>query len=100
MTPIGAKNRRDWTLCREKVEREGSCRNCGDTQGLQAAHTIRRSQGGGQSEDSVIPLCVHCHAMEHAGALDLLPLLTRAEELEAVRVVGLSRAYRMLGGEL
>ncbi len=99
--PVGMRNnkKKDWTRCREKVESEGRCRACKKIGPVDPAHTISRAQGGAQEPESVIPLCRDCHRKEHAGELDLLPLLTRDEEVEAVRVVGISRAYRMLGGE-
>lgn len=98
MTPIGAKNRRDWTEATRKCEEEGACRVCGPCEILDPAHVIHRSQGGGMSPAAIVPLCREHHRAYDAGDLDLIPHLTREEQLEAVRVVGLSRAYRMLGG--
>lgn len=104
---IGMKNerRKDWSLCWQKVQDEAACRNCGTPDNLDPAHTIPRSQGGGMAYDSVIPLCRACHDAQHSGSLELLPLLTEAEEMEAVRAArpqfggsGIARAYRMLGG--
>lgn len=52
----------------------------------------------------VIPLCGPstdtgtCHNLHHAARLDLLPHLTRAEEVQAVADLGLYRAYMNLGG--
>lgn len=86
----------DWGSARAKVDAEGACRACHATGELQAAHTIPRSLGGGQTAESVIPLCRGCHDDQHAGKLALLPLLTRAEEVEATRALGLARAYRYL----
>lgn len=103
MSGVGMKNtnKRDWTQARAKVESEGCCRNCGNDriEELQACHTISRSLGGGQSPHSIIPMCADCHREQHAGELVLLPLLTLEEQLEAVRCVGLARAYRYLSGE-
>ena len=91
-----ASNKRDWTAARAKVEREGECRQCGSRSELQAAHIVPRSLGGGQLEDSIVPLCGSCHRAYDAGRLDLLPALTRDEQAEAVRVLGLTRALRRI----
>ncbi len=88
-----AKNRKSWDEARAKVERDGGCRNCGSTP-VEVAHVVPRSLGGGQSADSVIGLCRPCHEDQHAHRIELLPLLDEAEQLEAVRVLGLARAYR------
>ncbi len=84
-----------WSTAREKVD-AGPCRACLATGHMDPAHTIPRSLGGGQSADSVIPLCRGCHDDQHAGYIELLPLLTRDEEVEAVRVLGIARAMRYL----
>jgi 5-methylcytosine-specific restriction endonuclease McrA len=91
-----AKNRRRWDAARQKVEAEGECRACLATGELEAAHVIPRSLGGGQSEDSVVPLCPQCHRDQHDHKLALAPLLTDAEWREAGRVLGFPRAYRYL----
>ena len=88
--------KRDWKAARRKVEREGRCRNCGSPYDLESAHLIPRSLGGKMNEDSVIPLCAFCHRQQHAGHLELLPLMTREEQVEATRAVGIARAYRYL----
>lgn len=53
-------------------------------------------------EDSVVPLCLSrgggCHQLYDAGRLDLLPYLTVEEQADAVRAVGLERAYSRLTG--
>lgn len=72
------------------------CRNCGSRQNIDAAHVIARSLGGKNLPASVIGLCRRCHEAQHRGALELLPLMTVEEQVEAVRVVGLARAYRYL----
>lgn len=52
----------------------------------------------------VVPLCGPsvdtgtCHAEQEAGRLDLLPVLTREEEIQAVADMGLALAYRRLSG--
>lgn len=87
-------------LARQKVADEGRCRSCGvpdSLHPLDAAHTIPRSLGGKATYDSVIPLCRACHDAQHRGGeLELLPLMTRDEQVEAVRAVGIARAYRYL----
>ncbi len=82
----------------EKVLAEQRCRNCGSPYNLEAAHTIPRSLGGKLGPDSVIPLCAFCHRAQHEHRVELLPLLNRDEQVEAVRAVGLARAYRYLTG--
>lgn len=89
---------RDWTETRAKVEAEGRCRRCGSHHQLEAAHIAPRSLGGGQGADAVVPLCRTCHHAYDSHRLDLIPYLRRDEQIEAVRVLGLARAYRRLGG--
>ena len=88
----------------QKIADEGRCRSCGvpDTiHGLDPAHTIPKSIGGKMNYDSVIPLCRYCHDCQHGkngreNQFELLPWMTRDEEIEAVRAIGLARAYRYL----
>lgn len=84
----------------QKVADEGQCRSCGvpdSIHGLDPAHTIPRSLGGKDNYDSVISLCRACHDEQHRNRdFELLPLMTRDEQVEAVRAVGLARAYRYL----
>jgi hypothetical protein len=87
---------RSWKDARLKVDREGECRICGSRMRLQAAHIVPRSLGGGQSEDSICPLCPECHRDYDNLRLDLLPALTYAEQAEAVRVIGINRALQRL----
>jgi hypothetical protein len=114
--------KRDFSDARAKVEEEGVCRACGIPDGstlddqrvwLETAHVIPRALSdevlegprGGKvrhvPRDAVVPLCApdRCHAAFDSHRLDLLPVLTRAEELHAVRVVGLGEAYRRITGE-
>lgn len=90
--------RRNWAIPRAKVASEGACRACGSTVGLQAAHIIPRSRihadGGGESADNVICLCRDCHAAQHAGRLELLPMLTLEEQGFAASLVGIEEARR------
>jgi hypothetical protein len=92
---------------RAKVEGEGKCRVCGiRAEHCDAAHTIDRSlsSSGFVDPDLIVPLCSQikggagCHAAYDAHALDLLPYLTRAEEVAMVREVGIERARRRATG--
>jgi 5-methylcytosine-specific restriction endonuclease McrA len=83
----------------QKISDEGKCRCCGvpdSIHGLDPAHTIPKSLSGKNTYDSVLPLCRACHDAQHRGEIELLPLMTRDEQVEAVRAVGLARAYRYL----
>lgn len=106
--------RRYWEAARAKVEREAACRTCNETVGLQAAHVISRTHDrsfdalwpGAElpddfkpddlyvNPDDVVPLCRRCHGLYDARALDLLPALTIAEQVAAVRAVGIVAALR------
>lgn len=101
MNGIGMKKagRRDWNEAHRKCEEEQTCRVC-PMPASDPAHVIPRSLGGGMSAAAVVPLCRDHHNQYDDHDLDLLPHLTREEELEAVRVVGIARAYRILGGLL
>lgn len=79
-----------------KVNAEGRCRNCGSRDRLDPAHTIPRSLGGKNLAESVIPLCRRCHDAQHRNELELLGLMRPDEQMEAVRVVGIARAYAYL----
>lgn len=94
---------------REKVEREGVCRACGigGPDRLDAAHLWDRSLGGVGFDDPdlCIPLCsrikggVGCHDAYDEHRLDVLPLVTVAEQLAAVRAAGgIERARARLIG--
>lgn len=89
---------RDWTQARAKVDREGMCRSCARGEPLEAAHIVPRSRvnadGGAEHEDNIVPLCPPCHRAQHAGALELLPLLTLREQGYAAGLVGLPEALR------
>lgn len=88
----GVQPRRDWTDARRKVDEEGECRVCHIQRGLQAAHVIGRRadqpKGKGKTlwvnPDSIVPLCVVCHAAFDAHELDLGEYLTRKEYGQAV----------------
>lgn len=90
--------RRDWRAAREKLEAEGHCRFCGTTHGLTCAHIIPRSRigamGGAEDSRNIIPLCQRDHTLQHAGRLELLPLMTLEEQSYAAWLVGIAEAYR------
>jgi hypothetical protein len=96
---------RDWGAALAKVEREGfRCRVCRIDSSRQngqvdPAHLIHRSVGGGMDADEIIPLCRPHHDAYDSRDFDLLPYLTRDEQVAAVRVAGLYRAYHRLTGE-
>lgn len=106
---------------RDKVEEEGVCRACeipdgsyvdGQRVWLEAAHIVPKELSDEWLEGprgglirhvpraAVVPLCApnRCHAAQHASRLDLLPVLTREEEVFVVRCVGLGEAYRRTTG--
>jgi len=70
-----------------KLAREGGCRVCSDSYGLQRHHLVPRSLGGDDIDANLIPLCARCHDLwEHGtwhraevGAL-IRMFLTAAEE--------------------
>lgn len=90
--------KRDWTEARAKVQREGRCRHCGAGAYLEAAHVVPRSRiGAGRgAEDprNIVPLCRLCHAAQHRGELELLPLLRLDEQSYVVSLVGIAEAWR------
>jgi 5-methylcytosine-specific restriction endonuclease McrA len=87
---------RDMAAARKKVAVEGACRACGTTHDLDPAHVIPRSRVtvGGEDLRNIVPLCRRCHDAQHAGRLELLPLLRRDEQAYVVELVGLGEAYR------
>lgn len=94
------RSKRDWTAMRAKVLAEGRCRRCHATWALEAAHIIPRSRIGpglGEQALNCVPLCRDCHALQHAGHVDLFPLLTTQEWEYAVGLVGEGEAERRLG---
>ena len=90
--------KRSWKEAHAKVNEEGRCRKCGSTQILDPAHVVPRGLGGGMSADEIVPLCRKCHTAYDGPGLDLLPVLTRDEQVAAVKTLGLARAYRRLTG--
>jgi hypothetical protein len=104
--------KRDWKRAVAKVRKEGRCRVCKRPAGVEAAHTTGREndEPGDDARvllvnpDSIVPLCGPatdtrtCHGRYDAHRLDLLPYLSRDEQVQAVREVGLEAAYRRLTG--
>lgn len=92
--------KRDWAAAREKCDREGRCRACGDPY-PEAAHLWPRSMGGGQDADLILPLCRACHELFDAHHIDVLSLLSLDEQLALVRAAnGIERArIRALSSE-
>ena len=110
--------KRDWSLARAKCDAEPGCRNCGFPR-VEAAHIIGREHDGKEPlcasawevhygiwspglvvSERILPLCRECHQGPngvHAKRLDLLPLLTLDEQLQAVADAGgIGRAYDLL----
>ena len=83
---------------RQKLEREGMCRVCGDQNldHLDCAHTWDRSLGssGFDTPELCVPLCskikggTGCHDRYDARRLDLLPHLSLDEQVALVRAAG------------
>lgn len=93
---------------REKVEKEGVCRVCGEgpASKLEAAHTFDRSLGKSTFDDPdlIVPLCGrfgnHCHQLYDANRLNLLPYLKSHEQVALVRVAGgIERARKRAVGK-
>ena len=91
--------KRDWRAAQLKKSREGCCRACGARGTLDAAHVVARSLGGDDSELATVPLCRGCHTAFDEHALDLLPVLTKAEQAHAVNLVGLYQAWHAITGQ-
>jgi hypothetical protein len=108
---------RDWTMARAKLDDEGyRCRRCGGP-GVEAAHIIGREHDSKQPVTTpwlstvkwkpwlvwptrIIPLCHECHQGpngHHARRLDIGPLLSTGEQVQAVADAGsVADAYRLL----
>lgn len=97
---------RDWSLARNKILQAEVCRvpTCRG-RNLDAAHVIGRTHDytaplipaytgsaiwrpGVVWPDRIIPLCSGHHRAQHAGTLDILPLLTIYEQAQAVADAG------------
>lgn len=85
--------KRDWKDAIGKRNQEGCCRVCG-TYPVEAAHVIGRrtdKRYGGTAyvnPDSIVPLCRPHHELYDQHAMDLLPYLSLAEQLQAVTDAG------------
>jgi hypothetical protein len=94
--------RRLWHRATDKLLAEQRCRACGSTERLERAHVIGRERDrhppvgwdGPWEEpylvhpDRIIPLCWRCHRAQHERKLDIPPLLTTAEQVQAVADAG------------
>lgn len=99
--------KRSWIEARAKVVREGQCRSCGTTHGLQAAHLIPRSRigpnGGAEDPRNIIPLCGQfehgCHEAYDHHRLNIEDLLTPDEIAYMVYLVGEGETHRRIRNE-
>lgn len=92
---------RDWRPARAKCDAEGACRNCRRRGRQEAAHVVPRrhdADKGIVNPLDIVPLCLECHRDYDLGHLDLLPVLTNAEQAAAVAKLGLLRAWRIITG--
>lgn len=79
------------TAQRSKAKQEGTCRVC-KREGVDPAHVTPRSVGGCHDPECVIALCRSCHGRydrQQYPWLDVLPLLTTAEQAHAVSHLGI-----------
>jgi 5-methylcytosine-specific restriction endonuclease McrA len=55
-------------LRQQVLRRDGwRCQCCGSKSNLEVHHKDLRSQGGDDSEENLITLCVECHSILHGG---------------------------------
>jgi 5-methylcytosine-specific restriction endonuclease McrA len=87
--------RRNWTAAHQKVQDELYCRVC-DRQADDPAHIVPRSRGGSDEADNILPLCREHHTQFDGHRIDMLEHLTREEQAEAVRLLGLEDARQRL----
>lgn len=93
--------KRDWKDARAKVDAEGVCRICGESANLEAAHVMGRKHDEPKTPGSktlyvkperVVPLCgpfpAGCHGDVDHHRVDLLPYLTKEEQVQAVQDAG------------
>lgn len=86
--------RRIWEDARAKLNAEGACRLCGSERALQAAHVIGRIHDEPRGKllyvkpERIIPLCPRDHAAYDRHEADILPVLTTAEQVQAVADTG------------
>lgn len=100
--------KRTWTEARAKVDQEGVCRACGASDRLEAAHTAGQKHDppdGRVRAVDIIPLCGQlsrnrCHPLYDAHELNILPLLSYAEQAAVVEHLGIDRAlHRLTSGQ-
>jgi hypothetical protein len=92
--------RRNWTFARAKVSKEGFCRKCGTSNGVQAAHILGRAYDNGVVvlPCAIVPLCPSCHRQYDDHELDLWPYLTTIERRRAIHRLGEGDARRRISG--
>lgn len=80
------------TAQRSKVAGEPGCRFCRRTP-VDPAHVVSRARGGCNEPECVIALCREHHRQYDEGWLDVLSLLSKAEQAHAVNHIGIVAAY-------
>lgn len=92
---------RNWVEARAKCDAEGACRFCRRPGRTEAAHIVPKRHDddpGIVPAVAVVPLCIDCHRSFDLGRIDLLPVLTNAEQAAAVAKLGMLRAWRRITG--
>lgn len=89
---------------RSKVRQAFGCRVCGWNGGteppsLDPMHITDRALGGCDHEDCVVEACRPCHRLYDQGQLDVLPVLTKAEQAHAVAHSGMVSALQQVTGD-
>ena len=69
------------------------CALCDSTRGLQIHHVMNRSQGGLDTEQNLITLCMYCHAVIHGTKFLEWPDWMDQEELQQAAVEYLADLY-------
>lgn len=62
------------------------CALCDSPRSIQVHHVIKRSQGGSNSPENLITLCMYCHAVIHGTRLPDYPEWMNQEELSRAAV--------------
>jgi ribosomal protein L40E len=70
-----------------------TCRRCGAFN-ADRHHAVNRSLGG--HDGPIVELCRRCHDEAHAKKFDVLSLMDKDEQAEAVRILGIVGAYKLL----
>lgn len=99
--------KRVWIEMRAKVAREGECRNCGTTLGVEAAHLVPRSRlgpnKGAEDARNCIPLCGDfqngCHRAYDEHRLAVRGLLRPEEIAYMVELVGEGETARRIDAD-